>query len=81
MSNSPERWSACHCPHCGADLAADPIPTDGIAKGYWSANEDGTCRDGCSRPAHFSHLIGIYDQGRDRTVEWMCPFCSGRWPR
>lgn len=29
----------------------------------------------------FSHLIGIYDQRLDRTVEWLCPECEARWPR
>lgn len=30
---------------------------------------------------HFSRAIGIYDQLRDRTVEWACPDCNVRWPR
>lgn len=28
-----------------------------------------------------SRAFGIYDQERDRTVEWACPDCGVRWPR
>lgn len=30
---------------------------------------------------HGSLLIGIYDRGVDRTVEWVCPACQGQFDR
>lgn len=30
---------------------------------------------------HFSRKISVYDEWLDRTVEWVCPDCGGRWPR
>ncbi len=29
----------------------------------------------------FSRVIGIYDDDRDMTVAWQCPFCKKRWDR
>lgn len=55
-----------YCPHCGADLQGDPIPEE--SQHHYSST-------------HFSRKIGIYDFWKDRTVEWMCPDCDGRWER
>lgn len=66
----------CECPHCHADLRDDPIPTEHL--GWYGGNP--IC-DGCGDPRHGSRLIGIYDQGLDRTVSWLCPDCGVRWTR
>lgn len=55
-----------YCPHCNGNLRGDKIPED-IAHYY-----SGT---------HWSRKIGIYSIGLDRTVEWECPDCMGRWKR
>lgn len=54
------------CPHCGANFQGDPIPEE--SQHLYGAT-------------HYSRKIGIYDQVRDRTVEWMCPDCGARWER
>jgi hypothetical protein len=54
------------CPICGSSLQGDPIPSEN--QHLYGAT-------------HFSRKIGIYDTGRDRTVEWQCPDCGGRWDR
>lgn len=61
----------CVCPKCGSDLR------DGLVSEEFPT----PCRFGCDQPSHYSRLVGIYDYGLDRTVEWMCPDCGGRWPR
>lgn len=55
------------CPQCGGDWRDGEIPEDK--------------RETYGEATHFSKLIGIYDSHRDRTVEWMCPYCRHRWPR
>lgn len=53
------------CPKCRRDLRAGEIPGDQ--------------RTGLE--THYSHIIAIYDRGRDRTVAWRCPFCGHEWRR
>lgn len=71
----------CECPYCHATLAAQPIPVDSLSHYGGENGVPKDCEYGCGRPAHFSRLIGIYDLGQDRTVEWQCPDCGVRWPR
>ena len=72
MNNGPDNFdsNAEFCPSCGVRWWDKPIPDshwrDGAKPGY---------------PTHYSNIIGIYDRGRDRTVEWMCPSCKTRWER
>lgn len=68
MSPQPESREC--CPLCDADLQGEPIPQESIDKGYYP-----------SGATHYSRRIGIYDIHLDRTVEWACPDCGGRWPR
>lgn len=51
------------CPKCRRDLRAGEIPGDQ--------------RTGLE--THYSHVIAVYDRGRDRTVAWRCPFCGHEW--
>lgn len=55
------------CPLCDADLQDWEIPA---ASQHLYGGK-----------THGSRRIGIYDTARDRTVEWQCPDCGGRWPR
>ena len=55
------------CPLCGANLRGDEIPQEH--------------RQHYGNKTHFSRVFAIYDRGRDRTVEYQCPDCNGRWPR
>jgi len=66
----------CQCPHCHADLRAGPIPV-GALHLY---GDTPTC-DRCGQPAHYSRVMGIYDQRRDQTVAWRCPDCREQWER
>jgi PHP family Zn ribbon phosphoesterase len=51
---------SCHA--CGANLRGEPIPE--------------THREHYGNATHFSRLIALYDQGRDRTVAYQCPDCG-----
>jgi len=66
------------CPACGADLRAAPIPAASLH--LYGYGRKATC-DGCGQPAHFSRLIGVYDERRDRTDHWRCPDCGHVTPR
>lgn len=55
------------CPHCNANLNAEPIPLKH--------------RHMFGMQKYFSRKIGIYDMYKDRTVEHMCPDCEKRWAR
>lgn len=55
------------CPLCEVDLRGAEIPE--------------TDRELFGNATHFSQVIGVYDTGRDRTVAWRCPQCSGEWDR
>ena len=57
------------CPLCGSDLTGEPIQQEYIDKGWYG---DLT---------HYSRMIAVYDIALDRTVEYQCPDCGGRWPR
>jgi len=71
------------CPSCKSDLQGEHIwsyfkgktgsdeESDRIAEMYGANREKG----------HFGREIGIYDQGRDRTIAWRCPDCDHEWPR
>lgn len=52
------------CPHCHTNLVGDEIPEDD--KRFFGTS-------------HFKREIGIYDVNLDRTVEYECPDCKGRW--
>ncbi len=56
------------CPHCKADLTGAAIPYED-RKHYIAGT------------THYSRLVAIYDNERDRTVAWMCPDCRMRWGR
>lgn len=55
-----------NCPGCNAQLQGNMIPED-----QWDS----------FGATHFSRKIGIYDRGKDRTVEWMCPDRRHTWDR
>lgn len=57
---------------------ASPIPSDEAEKeaDRIAANYGATRTEG-----QWGRQIGIYDMERDRTVEWECPDCHGRWNR
>lgn len=64
------------CPHCHEDLHGGVIPQGLIDEGYYPA----VCSQ-CGMANHWGKEIAIYDTSKDRTVEWLCPFCEGRWER
>jgi len=66
----------CECPACGADLRSTPIPVASLHL----YGDTPTC-DGCGLSSHFSRLIGVYDERRDRTDHWRCPDCGHVTPR
>jgi len=50
------------------------------------SNEPETCPN-CAKdlrdhkhPGYYL-VIGCYDLHKDRTTEWLCPFCEHVWPR
>lgn len=53
-----------NCPLCSANLIGDEIPAED--QHLFGAS-------------HFKREIGIYDLYLDKTVEWECPDCKGRW--
>jgi hypothetical protein len=55
------------CPKNGCDLRGQEIPAK---YREWHGNQ-----------THYSNMIGIYDQERDRTVGWKCGVCGHQWPR
>jgi len=75
-----------YCPHCKADLDGDLVINYPLSQGedmaeavrfasaYAGFKEYGLAN-------RWGRAIGVYDMGRDRTVEWECPDCKGRWPR
>jgi hypothetical protein len=72
----------CFCPKCGNDLRGDTIVVSyGGTSGEPRQRSSALCRFGCGRTEHYSRLIGIYDQRRDRTVSWQCPDCLAVWDR
>ena len=56
-----------HCPKCGADFDAGPIPEN--------------IREHYSAPYRWSRRIAIYSRERDMTVDYRCPDCQHEWPR
>ena len=72
-----------NCPHCDVDLKGTSI--------YGTYIEMGDSEEEALRKAEmfgatktegtFDRQIGIYSLETDRTVEWMCPDCGGRWKR
>lgn len=63
-----------HHEHERPDYLADApaCPSCGAAWAYESDMRPGVT---------LSRIVGIYDLGRDRTVEWLCPACGARWDR
>lgn len=55
-----------NCPNCDAQFQGAPIPEE---------------QQHLFNATHFSRKRGIYDMGKDRTVEWECPDCGHRWSR
>lgn len=55
------------CPHCGSDQTGAVIPAD--------------IREYYGNETHFSRTIAIYDEVKDRTIEYKCPDCGKRWPQ
>ena len=76
--STPATFEPCHCPLCGVDLAGKTLTAEQLGSGFYGDNID--CGD-CGRPTHWGRAIGIYSRSRDKTIEWMCPDCGGRWER
>ena len=56
-----------HCPKCGADWDAGPIP-ENVREHYGTLTR-------------YSRLIGVEIQGQDRLDHWECPDCHAEFPR
>lgn len=56
------------CPHCGAELEGDPIPSDDLALS--------------EKPRRYSRKIGVEISGEyDGVLFWRCPDCGKAWHR
>lgn len=62
MSEPQLTGSSKTCPFCGVSLLGAEIPEQS--------------REHYGGQTHFSRVIGVYSQERDRTVAWRCPDCG-----
>ncbi len=62
------------CPHCGADLRGDPIPTEYLEQNLYGAWD--------GEPRYYRRLIGVEDPRiYDSVLFSECPDCNRRWHR
>jgi predicted RNA-binding Zn-ribbon protein involved in translation (DUF1610 family) len=57
------------------------IPTDDKQKAEELADEYAAAYGATRTKGQWGREMGIYDRIEDRTVEWQCPDCGGRWAR
>lgn len=79
--NSPNEHG--YCPHCKADLDGGDIKQTFVEQGQSEEEAGATAEQYGYGPGRtkWGRAIGIYDIGRDRTTQWECRDCKGRWGR
>jgi hypothetical protein len=83
-----------NCPHCGFDLNGELIYEYFLKTPEWiplerlnampleeAALETAKMYGATKTEGRWRNDIAIYDIAEDKTVEYECPECLGRWPR